>query len=110
MSRWGPTLIVVALLAATAIAFATTERQKLEQTPFDVLQVSKAFSPLHGSATIKLRLRYPHLLTVQIVNSADRAVATLAREERFGRGKIAFHWRGHGVADGNYEPRITLDD
>ena len=30
-------MIVVVLLAATAMAFATTERQKLEQTPLGLL-------------------------------------------------------------------------
>jgi hypothetical protein len=109
-NRWGPTAVVVVLLAGTAIAFATTERQKLEKTPFDVLHVTKIFSPVRGSATILLRLHHPHLLTVQIVNSADKAVATLARDERFGPGRSVFAWRGRHVRDGVYEPRITLDD
>jgi hypothetical protein len=109
-NRWGPLAVVVALLAGTAIAFATTERQKLEKTPFDVLHVTEAFSPLRGSATLVLRLRHPHLLTVQIVNSADTAVTTLAHDERFGAGRSVFHWRGRSVRDGVYEPRITIDD
>jgi hypothetical protein len=109
MNRWGPTAVVLALLTATALAFAITERQKLEQTPFGVLPVTKTFSPLHRSATIALRLRRAHLLTVQIVNSSDNAVATLARDQRFGPGKAVFHWLGRNVPDGVYEPRITLD-
>lgn len=101
---------MLGLLTATAIAFATTERLKLEKTPFDVLAITKAFSPLHSAATIALRLRHPHLLTVQIVNSSDRVVATLAREQRYRPGRVVFHWSGRNVRDGVYEPRITLDD
>jgi hypothetical protein len=101
---------VVALLAATAIAFATTERLKLKQAPFDVFPITKVFSPLHGFARIALRLRRPHRLTVQIINSSQRTVASLARNKRFGAGTVAFHWWGRNVPDGSYEPRITLDD
>ncbi len=110
IGRWGPAAIVLALLTATAISFAVTERQKLEATPFDVLEVTKTFSPLHGSGTVVLRLRHEHLLTVQIVNSQDRAVATLVRDQRFRRGTFFFHWTGRRAPDGTYEPRITLDD
>jgi hypothetical protein len=110
MSRWGPTAVVLALLAATAIAFATTERLKLKQTPFDVFPITKVFSPLHGFATIALRLRHPHRLTVEIINSSHRIVASLARNKRFGIGTVAFHWPGRNVPDGSYAPRITLDD
>ncbi len=110
MSAFGRTAIVLLILAGTAVAFATTERQKLEQTPLAVSRVTKDFSPARTSAVIVLRLRHPHLLTVQIVNSGDRAVATLAREQPFEPGKVSFHWRGSRVPDGVYEPRVTLDD
>jgi hypothetical protein len=110
MRRWAPAVIVVALLTATAVAFATTERQKLEQTPLGVVRVTDDFSPAHGSASIVLRLRHRHLLTVQIVNASDRAVATLARDESVPAGRASFRWRGTGVSDGVYEPRVTLED
>src|SRR5919204_643895 len=109
MRRWGPGVVVVALLAATAIAFATTERQKLEKTPFAVLHVTNDFSPRLGSATIELKLHHPHLLTVQIVDSRDRVVATLANEQRVEAGTVFFRWRGP-AADGVYEPKITTDE
>jgi hypothetical protein len=107
--RWAPTAIVVALLAATAVAFATTERQKLEKTPFAVLHVDDTVSPARSPALIELRLRRPHLLTVQIIDNNGRPVATLAREQRYERGTASFHWRAN-VPDGVYEPRVTLDD
>jgi hypothetical protein len=105
---WAPTAVVVALLAATAVAFATTERQKLEKTPFAVLHVDATVSPARA-ALIELRLHRPHLLTVQIVDKSGHPVATLAREQRYERGNAVFHWRPN-VPDGVYEPRVTLDD
>ena len=110
MKRWGPTVIVVVLLAATAVAFATTERQKLEKTPFAVLHVEPAFSPAHGTATIDLRFRRAHLVTLQIINNLGHAVATLAREQRVERGNVQFQWRGRRIPDGVYQPQLTLDD
>lgn len=109
MKRWAPTAVIVALLAATAVAFATTERQKLERTPFGVLPVARDVSPARGAALIRLRLHRPHLLTMQIVDKRDRVVATLAREQRFEAGIAVFRWRAD-VPDGVYTPRVTLDD
>src|SRR5439155_6495412 len=84
------------------------ERQKLEKTPFGVLQVTQAFSPKRAAATISLRLRHPHLVTVEILGPRDRPVATLVREQRVEPGTVEFHW--HATApDGLYTPRVTLD-
>ncbi|HZC29145.1 MAG TPA: hypothetical protein VE269_05340 [Gaiellaceae bacterium] len=101
--------MIVALLAATAVAFATAERQKLERTPFGVLPVPRDISPARGPAVIRLRLHRPHLLTVQILDKRDRVVATLVRERRYEAGVATFRWRAD-VADGSYTPRVTLDD
>jgi hypothetical protein len=109
MRRWAPTAVIVALLTATAVAFATTERQKLERTPFGVLPVARDVSPARGPALIRLRLHRPHLLTVQILDKRDRVVATLARERRYEAGIASFRWTAD-VADGMYTPRVTLDD
>lgn len=108
MRRWGPTIIVVVLLSATAVAFATTERQKLEKTPFSVLDVTQAFSPKRAAATIRLKLRRPHLVTIDILDAHDRAVATLVREQRVEPGTVEFHWKATAT-DGVYTPRVTLD-
>jgi hypothetical protein len=108
MRAWAPTAIVVALLAATAVAFATTERQKLEKTPFGVIRVDDDVSPAHA-AVIELRLHRRHLLTVQIVDANDRTVATLVREQRYEPGNVVLRWHP-AVPDGVYEPRVTLDD
>jgi hypothetical protein len=110
VTRWAPTLVVVALLAATAVAFATTERQKLEKTPFAVLHVDRTLAPARRRATIDLRFRRKHLITVQIVDASGRVVATLARERRVEPGLTVLRWTGHGVRDGAYQPKLTLDD
>lgn len=109
MRRWAPTVTVLVLLAATAVAFATTERQKLEKTPFAVLHVDRAFSPRHGAATIDFRFRHRHLVTLEIVDPTGRVVATLARAKHVNPGNVRFRWHGRGVADGVYEPKLTLD-
>ena len=109
MRRWAPTVAVVVLLSATAVAFATTERQKLEKTPFAVLQVTQAFSPKRAAATISLRLQHPHLVTIEILGARDRPVATLVREQRVEPGTVSFHWRAT-APDGVYTPRVILDD
>jgi FlgD Ig-like domain len=117
MTRWGPALVVVGLLAATAVAFATTERQKLEKTPFAAIRVDDELSPVCGcdtdTATIGLRFRRTHLVTVEILDSAGRVVRTLAREREV-HGVVLLLWNGraaHGrrVPDGEYVPRVTLD-
>lgn len=109
MRRWAPTIVMLALLAGTAVAFATTERQKLEKTPFDVLRVDPTFSPRTAPATIELKLRHPQFLTVRILDGKSRTVATLARDRRFNAGVVDFRWRG-GVNDGTYAPVVTLGD
>jgi hypothetical protein len=116
--RWGPAVVVVALLAATAVAFATTERQKLEKTPFAVIRVDDELSPVcrcdTDTATIVLRVRRTHLLTVAILGPNDRAVRTLARD-REAHGIVVFVWngrdaRGRSAHDGEYRPQVTLDN
>jgi hypothetical protein len=97
------------LLAATAVAFATTERQKLERTPFAVLRVDESRSPARPAAAIVLGFRRAHSLTVQIEDARSRVVATLARERRVDPGDVTFRWETP-AADGVYRPRITLDD
>jgi hypothetical protein len=109
MMRWAPTIVVVLLLGGTAIAFATAERQKLEKTPFAVVHVDEAISPMHGPAAVSLRFRRSHLLTLQIVDKDDRVVATLARERRVEPGLDTFRWPARSAPDGVYRPKVTLD-
>jgi hypothetical protein len=117
--RWGPALIALLLLGGTAIAFATTERQKLEKTPFAVLRQDEVVSPIchckTGRATLALRFRKRHVLTVEIRDANGRLVRTLANEQTVGNEVVAFNWNarsdaGEVVPDGEYSPRIVLDN
>ena len=119
MRTWGPTAVVLALLAATAIAFATTERQKLEKTPFAVVRLDDVLSPVcrcsTNATTIALRFRRTHVLTIQILNAHGRIVRTLADEHTVRGGVFAVRWDGRDnagrtVPDGAYDPRFVLDD
>jgi hypothetical protein len=119
MTRWGPAVVALVLLAATAVAFATTERQKLERTPFAVVRVDEALSPVcrcsTNAATIALRFRRTHVLTVEILDSAGHVVRRLAQERTVHNGVFSVRWPGRAdngrrVPDGEYDPRFVLDD
>jgi hypothetical protein len=117
--RWGPPAVALALLAATAVAFATTERQKLERTPFAVVRVDEVLSPVcrcsTNGATIALRFRRTHVLTVEIRDARGRVVRTLAEERTVRNGVFDVRWHGRDdagrrVPDGDYDPRFVLDN
>jgi hypothetical protein len=118
VNRWGPTVVLLLLLAGTAVAFATTERQKLEKTPFAVLRVDDVLSPgcrcEHRVAFVDLTFRHLHLVDVEIASGDGRTEKVLARQ-RDARGFVRLRWRGTTTAgrravDGDYHPRVTLDD
>jgi hypothetical protein len=119
VKRWLPAVVVLVLLAATAVAFATTERQKLEKTPFAVVRVDDVVSPVcrcaRNGVTIALRFRRQHVLTVEILDARGRVVKTLAQEETVRNGLFAVRWHGRDNAggklpDGVYAPRFVLDN
>jgi len=119
VKRWAPAVVVLVLLAATAVAFATTERQKLEKTPFSVVRVDDLLSPIcrcgTNASTIALRFQRRHVLTIEIVDSRDRVVKTLASEATVRDGVTSVRWHGRDDAgrrlpDGEYRPRFVLDD
>jgi hypothetical protein len=110
---------VLVVLAATAVAFATTERQKLEKTPFAVVRVDDVLSPIcrcsTNAATIALRFRHTHVLTVEILDARGRVVRRLAQEQTVRNGVFAVRWHGRDdagrrVPDGQYDPRFVLDN
>ncbi len=81
MARYAPIALVLALLAATAAAFALTESLKLEKSPITGTKVSKTFSPIckcpTRAARIAFRLRTANRLTTVIVDSGGKVVRTL---------------------------------
>ena len=118
MRRWGPAAVALVVLAATALAFATTEREKLEKTPFSVLEVDDVVSPVcgceHARATIALRFRRTHVVSVRIEDSSGRVVRSLAHERTVHGGVVDLRWDGRkaggeAAADGDYSLQFVLD-
>jgi hypothetical protein len=116
VARALPSLLVVALLAATGAAFGVTESQKLQKAPILRTQVDKLFSPVcgctHDHATIRFYLRKPDRLTVTI-RRGSTVVSTLVRDKPYRRGWVNLQWNGSEpsgilVADGVYKPYVHL--
>ncbi|MFN8224513.1 MAG: hypothetical protein U0R50_14835 [Gaiellales bacterium] len=117
MSRYVSVALVGALLVASGIAFAVTERLKL--TPSPILGTSlptKFFSPTcectTSVATLRFRLRKPDVIDVEIIRGG-RVVRTLAREQPEAAGPVEVLWDGMtetgAVApEGVYRPRVRL--
>ena len=110
-------VLVVALLAATATAFALTQGLKLEQSPIFGTDVVKVFSPVceceSDRARISFRLRKADRLDVALIDSDGTVVATPVDGERFDRGRVVIDWDGLGadgkpLPEGEYRPRVRL--
>jgi FlgD Ig-like domain len=117
LTRLPQTLIVLALLGATAAAFAVTERLKLEKSPITGTRVDKIFSPVcecaRDVAVISFRLRNRQSVTVDMLDSRGHAVRTLVRNRREQAGRVSYTWDGRDdagriVAEGVYRPRVRL--
>jgi FlgD Ig-like domain len=114
LARLLPTIVVVALLAGTAAAFAVTEGLKLEKSPILDTRVDKLFSPRVGEARIAFRLRKADRVAVAIEDSDGKIVRTLLHR-RFNAGFLNTAWNGRDeagrvVPDGTYKPRVHLAD
>jgi hypothetical protein len=119
LARLPQTLIVLALLGATAAAFAYTERLKLERSPITGTRVDRVFSPVcecaRDVAVISFVLRKAGTVTVQLLDSDGRRVRTLVRDREEQRGRLSYTWDGRDdvtriVEDGVYRPRVLLDE
>jgi FlgD Ig-like domain len=117
LSRLPQTLIVLALLVATATAFAVTERLKLEKSPVTGTTVDKIFSPVcecsHDVAVISFRLRKAETVTVDVLDSRGDPIATLVRNQHEQKGRVSYTWDGETSAglvapEGVYRPRVRL--
>jgi flagellar hook capping protein FlgD len=111
------TVTLLGLLVATAAAFAITEHLKLIKSPVFGPLVSKTFSPachcLTDRAHVSIRLRHSTVVTVTIVDSHQKTVATLAYKQPEPKGRAHWPWDGRtdaGTAapDGVYRPEISL--
>ena len=117
MARIASTVLVVALLAATATAFALTEGLKLEPSPILGTRVDEVFSPSctceKPSAEISFRLRNADRLDIALLNGDDEVVATPIRGQRYPRGRVVVRWDGLDadgapLPEGSYRPRVHL--
>jgi hypothetical protein len=116
--RWIAPALALALLAGSALAFAYTERIKVEPSPIAGTLVTKVFSPVCNcptdTALISFRLRRPSRVTVDVIDPAGEVVRTLGRDDRRGVGRVFYRWDGRD-ADGavvseasTYRPRVRL--
>ncbi|HSP74555.1 MAG TPA: hypothetical protein VLN26_19450, partial [Gaiellaceae bacterium] len=128
MARALPSLLVLALLGATAAAFALTEGQKLQLSPITRTQVGRAipgqpnrlgpalFSPVcrcpSDHVAIRFFLRKDDRVTVTIRDGGD-TVGTLVSDRAYRRGRVRLTWNGIEesgivVPDGVYKPYVHL--
>lgn len=119
MSRLPQTLIALALLGATAAAFAVTERLKLERSPITGTRVDRLFSPVcecaRDVAVISFVLRQAGRLTVDVLDADGHLVRTLVRDRDEQRGRVSYVWDGRDEADrlvpeGLYRPRVRIEE
>ena len=117
MARALPTLLVLALLAASAAAFALTEGKKLQKTPITKTYVDKLFSPVcecpKDHVRIRFYLRKADRLTVTIRDRGGDRIDTLVADRAYRRGWVSLTWdgiqpSGIAVADGTYRPAVHL--
>ena len=118
MARWPQLLIVLALLGATAAAFAITERLKLERSPVTGTRVDRVFSPVcecaRNVAVISIVLRRRETVTLDILNRNGRSIRTLVEKLREPAGRVSYTWDGRDnlervVPEGVYRPRVQLE-
>jgi hypothetical protein len=118
LARWPQLLIALALLGATAAAFAVTERLKLERSPVTGTRVDRVFSPVcecaRDAAIITFVLRRREIVTLDILDQDRRSVRTIARNRPEPRGRVSYRWDGRDnldrvVPEGVYRPRVQLE-
>jgi hypothetical protein len=118
LARWPQLLIALALLGATAAAFAVTERLKLERSPITGTRVDPVFSPVcecaRDVAVISFVLRRRETVTVDVLDSKGRSIDTLVRKLRESAGRVSYTWDGRDnvgriVAEARYVPRVQLE-
>lgn len=113
MQRILSTVVLVGLLAATAAAFAITERLKLTKSPIAGTKILRDHvSPTaHTTAAFTLRFRRRDRVTVTIRDTHGAGVDTLAYDVVMRPGRRTFTWNGRtdagtNAADGTYRMEV----
>jgi hypothetical protein len=115
VKKLAPTILVAALLAATATAFAVTEHLKLEDSPVIRTTFAARFSPKLVEERIGFRLRREEDISLDIADSNGRIVKHAVGSGVFGPAYHQFAWDGRDdsgriVPDGAYRVQLTLKD
>ena len=119
MARALSSALVLALLAATAVAFAITERAKLERSPiYGTKPPPHEFSPKGTAvpaAAFSFRIRSRERVEVWMENASGTRVRTLLEPRTFKAGsRVNLLWDGLDdggvlVPDGDYKPVVKLE-
>lgn len=108
---------VLALLLASAAAFAVAERLKLERSPVAAPDLERVIGPTceceKAEGTVSVRFREPVVVTASVVNDDGDTVRVLAEREPHPGGRVAWTWdgrdgKGEVVPDGLYRLRLEL--
>jgi hypothetical protein len=111
------TAVVLALLVATATAFAITEGAKLDKSPIAGTDVDPVFSPAgvgKRTAHVRFRLRTTERIEVWIEDGDGEKVRTLLPNRTAPKGsRFDLVWDGFSQSgivqrDGEYEPVVKL--
>jgi hypothetical protein len=111
-------VLALALIAATAAAFAWTESLKLERLPVVGPRFPESFSPVcvcpKETAKLRLRFRVTDTVDADILDANGDVVRSLG-ERRVRPGLVTFEWDGRNdegrvVPDGPYRLRVELED
>jgi FlgD Ig-like domain len=110
--------LALALIAATAAAFAWTESLKLERLPVVGPRFPESFSPVCAcpteTAQLTLRFRVTDTVDADILDAEGEVVRSLG-ERRVQPGLVTFEWDGRNdegrvVPDAPYHLRVELED
>ena len=110
--------LALALIAATAAAFAWTESLKLERLPVVGPRFPESFSPVcvcpSETAKLTLRFRVTDTVDADILDAEGEVVRSLG-ERRVRPGLVTFDWDGRNdegriVPDAPYRLRVELED
>jgi hypothetical protein len=117
LARLLSTVLLIALLAATAAAFAFTEGAKLEPSPIFATRVPEVFSPACNCetsvATLSFRLRKADRVTVWVERDGER-VSTLVSGRSYPAGVVPVVFdgvsgQGLTLPPGVYRPVVRLE-
>ena len=112
-----PAALALALLAGSALAFAYTERLKVEPSPIAGTRVDKVFGPPCGCPDEdRGDLVSPAQAVARDRGRArrrNRVVRTIVRDDRRPVGRVTYRWNGRDSAgrllpEGAYRPRVRL--